>query len=96
MSVIAALGLDIELLDSRPGGAMEAAAKLPATIRLADYPQLKRIAWQRKRVAEITPNDALALYERNWRHIDGEALGTRERELVKLLVDALGGGRLLV
>ena len=96
MSVIAALGLDIELLEARPGGAMEAAAKLPATIRVGDYPQLRRIAWQRRRVAAITPSEALGLYERNWRHVAREALTARERELIKLLVDALGGGRLLV
>lgn len=96
MSVVAALGLDLELLEARPGGAIEAAARLPATIRLADYPQLRRIAWQRKRAAEITPNEALALYERNWRHVDLERLGAGERELVKLLADALGGGRFLV
>jgi len=96
MSIIAALGLDIELLEARPGSASEAAAKLPAKIRLADYPQLRRLAWQRKRVDEITPTEALALYERNWRHVDSRALKARERELVKLLADALGGGRLLV
>jgi transcriptional regulator with XRE-family HTH domain len=96
MNLIAALGLDVELADARPGGAMEAAAKLPATIRLADHPQLKRLAWQRRRVDQLTPRDALALYERNWRHVDRERLTRRERELIRLLVDALGGGRLLV
>ena len=96
MGVIAALGLDVDLLEAPPGGASEAAAKLPVKIRLVDYPQLRRLAWQRKRVDEITPKEALALYERNWRHVDREALDARERELVKLLADAFGGGRLLV
>jgi hypothetical protein len=96
LNLIAALGLDVELVDARPGGALEAAAKLPAAIRLVDYPQLKKLAWQRRRVDELTPRDALALYERNWRHVDREALTRRERELIRLLVDALGAGRLLV
>jgi transcriptional regulator with XRE-family HTH domain len=96
LNLIAALGLDLELVDARSGGAMEAAEKLPATIRLAEYPQLKKLAWQRRRVDRLTPTDALALYERNWRHLDREALTRRERELIRLLVDALGGGRLLV
>ncbi|HZX65245.1 MAG TPA: helix-turn-helix transcriptional regulator [Myxococcales bacterium] len=96
MSVVAALGLDVELREAVRGVASEAAAKLPTKIRLADYPELRRIAWQRRRVDTIAPKEALALYERNWRHVDRAAMDARERELVHLLVDALGGGRLLV
>jgi transcriptional regulator with XRE-family HTH domain len=96
MSVIAALGLDLDLREKTVGPASEAAAKLPAKIHLAEYPELRRIAWQRRRVDTLTPNEALALYERNWRHVDRKAMRARERELVQLLVEALGGGRLLV
>ena len=95
MNVIAALGLDVELHEARPGGT-DAAASLPAKIRLSEYPQLRSLAWQRKQIDEISPREALALYERNWRHVDRDALDARERDLVKLLSDALGGGRLLV
>jgi hypothetical protein len=45
---------------------------------------------------ELTPQAALDLYERNWRHVDHQALGERERTLVQQLTRALGGGRLLV
>jgi transcriptional regulator with XRE-family HTH domain len=93
MAAIAALGLDIDLLDAR---LETAAVKLPEKIRVADYPELKRIAWQRRKVEQLAPRDALSLYERNWRHVDREAMPAKERELLKLLVDALGGGRLLV
>ena len=96
LSVVATLGLDLALAEARRDGAAEAAAKLPVKVRLADYPQLRRLAWQRKRVDEVTPGEALALYERNWRHVDRQGMKARERELVKLLADALGGGRLLV
>jgi|SRR4051812_32542493 len=95
MALLAALGLDMELREASRD-ASEAAARLPAVIRLANYPELRRIAWQRRRVETVTPKEALALYERNWRHVDAEAMDSRERELVRLLVDALGGSRLLV
>jgi transcriptional regulator with XRE-family HTH domain len=96
MSAIAALGLDVELREGTAGAAAEAASKLPAKIQLADYPELRRLAWQRRRVDTLTPQEALALYERNWRHVDRKAMDERERKLVQLLVEALGGGRLLV
>lgn len=98
LSAIAALGLDLALGASRTGTSSEraAASRLPPTIRLQDYPQLRRLAWQRKPLDEIAPKEALKLYERNWRHVDRDAMDPGELELVKLLVDALGGGRLLV
>jgi len=96
MAVISALGLEMELREGTGGAAAEAVAKLPAKITLADYPELRRIAWQRRPVDTVTPKEALALYERNWRHVDRKAMSARERELVHLLGDALGGGRLLV
>jgi transcriptional regulator with XRE-family HTH domain len=57
---------------------------------------LRRIAWQRRRTDSVTPAEALSLYERNWRHVDAKAMAPRERELVHLLAEALGGGALLV
>ncbi len=68
---------------------------LPATVRLADYPALQRLAWQLDRSAELAPADALALYERNWRQLDATALLPAERALVDALTLELGGGRLL-
>ena len=44
--------------------------QLPAVVRLGDYPALKQLAWQLPGVAELTPAQALDLYERNWRHLD--------------------------
>jgi transcriptional regulator with XRE-family HTH domain len=97
MAALAALGLDLEVVETRrAGGPAAAAAKLPERIRLADYPELRKIAWQRRRVDELGPKEALALYERNWRHVDVAAMTDAERELVRLLADALGGGRILV
>jgi hypothetical protein len=44
----------------------------------------------------VTPTEALALYERNWRHVDLSAMEPRERTLVDALATGLAGGRLLV
>ena len=92
-----AVGLELELVDPR---ARQRGARgkppYPARIRLAEYPQLKRLAWQLHGVSTLSPGDALGLYERNWRHLDAEALEPAERTLVNALVQHLGGGRLLV
>jgi transcriptional regulator with XRE-family HTH domain len=97
LGALSALGLDIELVDpSRAAVGTGETAGLPARIRLADYPALKRLAWQLDGIDDLAPADALSLYERNWRHVDVEALDDHERALVRRLAAALGGGRLLV
>lgn len=63
---------------------------IPARIQLADYPQLKQLAWQVHGTDELTPAEALSIYERNWRHVDVQALEPRERQLVDALRVALG------
>ncbi len=72
------------------------APDLPATIRLDDYPQLRKLAWQRDGASVVTPREALDLYEREWRHVDRAHMDATERALLQALVDRLGGGRLLV
>ena len=92
--------MELELVDPREAGQGKAGARgkppYPARIRLADYPQLKKLAWQLHGVAMLTPEDALGLYERNWRHVDTGALEPAESALVNALAQHLGGGRLLV
>lgn len=63
---------------------------IPARIHLADYPQLKQLAWQVHGTDELTPAEALSIYERNWRHVDANALEPRERQLIDALRTALG------
>lgn len=96
LSAIDAVGLRLDLTDPQaaPAGARDTG--VPAIVRLADYPQLKRLAWQLHGVTELSPAEALSLYERNWRHIDQGSMAPDERALVRALVGALGGGRLLV
>ncbi|MCK6434113.1 MAG: hypothetical protein HUU30_09420 [Burkholderiaceae bacterium] len=45
---------------------------------------------------ELSPADALNLYERNWRHVDRASMAPAESALLQALVDQPGGGRLLV
>jgi hypothetical protein len=65
-------------------------------IRLADYAMLREAAWSTNHEAELTPHEAFALYERNWRHIDHRAMDFRERDLVDHLTKTVGKGVLLV
>lgn len=96
LSAIDSVGLQLELHDPQSATAKVSEARLPASVRLDAYPQLKRLAWQLHGVAEVSPDQALSLYERNWRHVDQTRLEPAERELVQVLMDELGGGRLLV
>jgi transcriptional regulator with XRE-family HTH domain len=93
VAAAAALGLDFELVDVH---APRDARKLPKKVRLRDYPQLKKLAWQLQGVDEVTPREALDLYERNWRHVDQTALSDKEAALIDALSKEIGGGRLLV
>jgi transcriptional regulator with XRE-family HTH domain len=96
LSAIDAVGLQLELSDPQARPATADVTSLPERVRLADFPQLKRLAWQLHDVDELSPADALNLYERNWRHIDRAGMAPAEHALLKLLVDQLGAGRLLV
>ena len=94
LNVMAALGLDFSL--SLPADDPTAAAPaadhtgwIPARVRLGDYPQLKQLAWHVQGVDELTPAEALGIYERNWRHIDASKFQPHEQQLVDALRLAL-------
>ena len=58
-------------------------------IKLADYPQLRLLAWNR-------PAEAFALYEANWRLIEPADLTPAEATLIERLTHEQGKGLLLV
>ena len=93
LNVTAALGLDISLsLPVDQAAAAPTADRtgwIPARVRLGDYPQLKQLAWHVQGVDELTPAEALSIYERNWRHIDASTLQPHEQQLVDALRLAL-------
>lgn len=96
LNALGALGLEIQVGDVAVAPAKADTQPLPKRIVLADYPQLKRLAWHAPGLTELTPAEALRLYERNWRHLDREALDPRERALLEALAHHEAGGRLLV
>ena len=64
-----------------------------ALVHIADYPALAEIAWNRSE-PWIPAQDALGLYERNWRFVDASRLEPRERALIERLSARYGGGPL--
>ncbi|QHE75893.1 helix-turn-helix domain-containing protein [Hydrogenophaga sp. PBL-H3] len=65
---------------------------IPVRVRLADYPQLKALAWQVHGTDTLTPMEALGIYERNVRHLDTAAMSPEEQALLQALRTGLGGG----
>lgn len=84
------LGLELRIQPRGEGGARtagdDAQAGLPLRIRLADFPQLRRLAWQLDGSQALSPREALGIYERNLRHLQPELIEPHERALI----DALG------
>jgi transcriptional regulator with XRE-family HTH domain len=64
---------------------------LPVRVRLSDYPKLKELAWQIHGTDELSPREALDIYERNWRHVDRATMSPGEQDLVQALRAAFGG-----
>lgn len=100
LNAMAALGLEFGIL-TPPSPAPEVGDDhrkgwIPARIRLSDYPQLKQLAWQIHGTDELTPVEALDIYERNWRHLDFTAMEPGERHLIDALRLAFGEGCLHV
>lgn len=97
INAMQALGLELVVFD--PAKQRETSTDderkgwIPVRIHLSDYPQLKQLAWQVHGTDELTPIEALNIYERNMRHVDTQALDTRERQLIDALRAAFGGQR---
>ncbi len=94
LNAIAALGLDFGIINSKTPEFGKQAENhkgwIPARIRISDYPQLKQLAWQVQGASELTPIEALSIYERNSRHMDIQALAHHERDLIEALQTGLG------
>lgn len=65
-------------------------------VRIAQYPQLRLLCWNRPPDTELEGGEALAIYERNWRHVDQDALTPGERGLLTRLIARYGNGVLNV
>jgi transcriptional regulator with XRE-family HTH domain len=69
---------------------------IPVRVQLADYPQLKALAWQVHGTDTLSPLEALGIYERNARHLDIAAMAPAEQALLQALRAGLGGGAAVV
>lgn len=65
-------------------------------LALADYPQLRLLAWHRRLDDSIDEEEAFALYEAHWRFVDEESLQEQERALIQYLTRRYGHGLLNV
>ena len=100
LNAMAALGLEFGILTpSNPvpeAGDDHRKGWIPVRIHLSDYPQLKQLAWQIHGTDELTPVEALDIYERNGRHLDFAAMEPGEQHLIEALRLAFGEGCLHV
>ena len=98
LSVIVALGLNLEMMNPQQNKLYRESLTrdIPQKIRIADYKQLKKLAWQLKTTKELSPKEVLDLYERSWRHVDVKEMDLHEQRLLESLLAAFGRERLLV
>ena len=61
-------------------------------VRINDYPQLRGLCWNRPGAEMVDGAEVLALYERNWRFVDREAMTADEERLLATLVARYGNG----
>ena len=89
LAAVDAIGVEVQLTDTREelrATDSLAAGSLPLSIRLSEFPELRRLAWQvGERVECLTPQEAAGLYVRNARHLDSSALTERESSLMRAL-----------
>jgi DNA-binding XRE family transcriptional regulator len=95
VQVMAVLGLRMTALggNSTPPPPV-AEGWIPVRIPLADFPQLKALAWQVQGTDHLTPVEALDIYERNARHMDLATLTAPERALLHSLQAGFGRSHL--
>jgi transcriptional regulator with XRE-family HTH domain len=99
-NAMAALGMSLVALnveDARPtrlegANGPDLPNWIPVRVHLADYPQLKALAWHVQGTDALTPIEALNIYERNARHLDATAMSPVERALLQALQAGLGKG----
>jgi len=61
-------------------------------IKIIEYPQLRLLAWSLPHCDVMSGEDAFALYEREWRHVEKGQLQPHEHALIKQLTQEYGQG----
>jgi len=88
-NAVTVLGLILEIPETEISEA-DRHGWIPARIHLADYPELKKLAWHVHGVNELSAREALDIYERNQRHLDRDAMTPEETRLLDALRIAFG------
>jgi transcriptional regulator with XRE-family HTH domain len=83
------LGLTLDIPESNITGT-DRRGWIPARIRLADYPELKKLAWHVHGADDLSPREAMDIYDRNQRHLDEDAMTPEEARLIDALRIAFG------
>ena len=71
---------------------MKAMAETCIQIIPAGFPELRKLVWNRDPMRPMDAEEAFALYDRNWRFVDREALTDREADLIRDLGHRYGNG----
>ena len=93
MNAVTVVGLALDIPEVEIAGA-EKQGWVPARIRLADYPQLEKLAWHVRGVEALSAREAMDIYERNQRHLDLDAITPEEAQLIDALRTAFGHARI--
>ena len=93
-NLMAALGMDWQIQDrlAAEQAPVDRSAWVPLRVELAQYPQLRALAWQVHGADALSPEEAFGIYERNARHLDMEAMPAHEHELWQALQAAFSRG----
>ena len=88
-NAVMVLGLTLDIPESEITGA-DRRNWIPARIRLADYPELEKLAWHVHGTGVLSAREAMDIYERNQRHLDLDAMTPEEVRLLDSLRIAFG------
>jgi DNA-binding XRE family transcriptional regulator len=92
INAVTVVGLTLDILEAETKGA-DRRGWIPARIRLADYPELEKLAWHVRNAEDLSAREAMDIYERNQRHLDPDAMTPEEAQLIDALRMAFGHTR---
>lgn len=88
-NAVTVLGLTLDIPETAIAGT-DRRDWIPARVRLADYPELKKLAWHVHGTDVLSAREAMDIYERNQRHLDEDAMTPEEARLLVALRIAFG------
>ena len=88
-NAVTVLGLTLDIPETEITGT-DRRNWIPARIRLADYPELEKLAWHVRGADVLSAREAMDIYERNQRHLDLDAMTSEEARLLDALRIAFG------